>query len=155
TKGYGVGVVLAISPSDYQSKTAALSRLWTVQEGSGFQPRINLAGPPSVNETGWRPSEATKGQLRLRREGARLFYLINEEPGQPFQEISQADYGADSVDRVRLVANSGRSPAALDVRLLDVQMHWGGLPDHAATAPSGGVVNTGGAGGGTSADPHR
>jgi DNA-directed RNA polymerase subunit RPC12/RpoP len=141
--GYGVGVYLTISPAAWKNKRATLARCWTPQTGSGFQPVFILAGPVPINRTGWEPSETMKGQLRLRREGDKLFYLINEEVGQPFREILQCDYGTEAVDMVRLVANPGSSPAAVDVRLLDIQMHWGGLPDHARTAPSLGKLAAG------------
>jgi hypothetical protein len=140
TKGYGAGFNVMISPAAWQEKRASLARYWTVQNGSGFQALIMLAEPKPFRETSWEPSETMKGQLRLRREGVKLLYLINEDRGQTFREIFQFDYGTDDINRVRFVANPGNSPAALDIRLLDVQIHWDGLPDHTATAPFLGVV---------------
>jgi hypothetical protein len=136
TKGYGVGVYLTISPAAWKDKRAALARCWTVQGGSGFQPVIIISGPEPINKSGWEKSETMTGQLRLRREEAKLFYLVNEGMEQPFREIFQCDYGKDDIDLVRLVANPGSSPAAIDIRLLDVRMRWGGLPNHDKTAPS-------------------
>jgi hypothetical protein len=143
TSGYGVGVHLTISPKAWKEKRAALARCWTHQSGSGFQPVIIIAEPQPVNRSGWEKSDTMKGQLRFRREGAKLFYLINEDLGQPFREVFQCEYGTDPIELVRLVANPGNSPAAVDARLLDVRMHWGGLPDHARTAPSVGKVTAG------------
>jgi hypothetical protein len=140
TTGYGVGINLALSPSDYK-KTAALSRHWTVNNRSGFQARMNGAGVEGRSE--WEPSETMKGQLRMRREGTMMSFLFNEEPGQPFRELLQAEYGKDNIDAFRLVVNSGKSPAAVDVRILDVHLHWGGLPAHALTAPAPAVGNVG------------
>lgn len=142
TKGYGVGVNLAIMPADWQHKMATLFRNWTVENGSIFQTRIKLTEPMPLDEYHWEPTETLKGQLRLRREGTSLSYLVNEGLGQPFREINRVEYGTDNIDRVRLVANTGRGPGKLDVRLLDVQMHWGGLPDHDATAPVLAVADT-------------
>jgi hypothetical protein len=142
TKGYGVGFNVSISPADWQKKRAGLARYWTVQKKSGFQPTMMMAGPEPVREFAWEDSETMKGQLRLRREGANLLYLINEDLGQPLREIFRCAYGTESVDAVRFVANPGTSPAALDVRLLDVRMLWGKLPEHAATAPALDVKNT-------------
>jgi hypothetical protein len=126
-----------IAPADWKSKRATLARYRTVKTGNGVQSTMTkLAEPEPINRASWEPSETMKGQLRLRREGAKLLYLINEDLGQPFREICRFDYGADNIDVVRLVVNPGNSHAALDARLLDVQMHWGGLPNHAATAPA-------------------
>lgn len=140
TRGYGVGFILLIHHADWRQKRASIARNWTVQNGSGFQAMFLLAEPKAFRKTPFEPSETMKGQLRLRREGAKLLYLVNEGLGQPFREVFQFDYGAEEVDKVRLVANPGNSPAPVDVRLLDVQMYWDGLPDHAATAPFLGVA---------------
>jgi hypothetical protein len=134
-RGYGVGFFLTISPSAWKEKRAGLSRIWSVRNGSGFQPLILMSEPEPINKAAWEPSETMKGQLRMRREGAKLCYLVNDDFGKPFREIFQCEYGTDDIDAVRLVANPGNSPAAVDVRLLDVQMYWGALPKHAGTAP--------------------
>jgi hypothetical protein len=143
TEGYGVGFNVTIAPTNWQEKRAAVGRLWMPRSGSGFQALIMLGGPKPVNKYAWDPSETMKGQLRLRREGAKLQYLINDGPGLPFREMFQFEYGTDDVDIVRFVANPGKSAAAVDVRLLDVRMHWGGLPDHPAAAPHLDVVSDG------------
>lgn len=136
TRGYGVGVNLSISPADWKSKRAALARYWTIKSGSGFQAMfVDRTGPEPINPSLWVASDTVKGQLRLRREGTTLHYLVNEDLGQPFREIAQFDYGVDDIDMFRFVANPGNSPAAVDVRLLELQMHWGDLPAQAATAP--------------------
>lgn len=136
TTGYGVGVFLTISPANWRAKRAGLARCWTTQNGSGFQPLIIMTEPRQLNRGDWVDTETMKGQLRFRREGAQLYYLVNDEVGKPFREIFHYEYGTDNVDSVRLVANPGTSSAALDVRLLDIQMHWGGLPTHARTDPA-------------------
>ncbi len=136
--GYGVGVNLSISPADWKSKRASLGRFWKVQNGSGFS-ALFMSRAQEANKAAWEPTETLKGQLRLRRAGAKLVYLVNVDLGQPFREICQVEYGTDNIDMFRFVANPGNSPAAVDVRLLDLQMHWGGLPAHDAPVPAAGV----------------
>jgi hypothetical protein len=135
TRGYGVGVNLSVSPGDWKNKRAGIARYWTVRNGSGFQSMIlDRTAPKPVEQFAWEPSETRQGQLRLRREGATLLYLVNEGLGQPFREVFHCDYGVEDIDMLRLVANPGNSPAAVDVRLFDIQLYWGGLPARPATA---------------------
>jgi hypothetical protein len=140
TTGYGVGFNLMIAPVDWKNKRAILARYWTAQGGSGLQAIIMLKEPKPFQDAAWEPAETMKGQLRLRREGERLSYLVNEDLGKPFREMFRFDYGADEVHSVRFVANPGRSPVAVDMRLLDVQIHWDGPPPHAALALAVAVV---------------
>ncbi len=140
TGRFGVGVNLLISPGSGMQKIAKIAHFRLVQEGTGYVADFTLRGTPPTYRSQFTPTEARSGQLRLKREGATLRYLVADGPGGEFRELYKTEFGDEDIEFVRFVVNTGETPVAVDARLVDLRMRSGGpLPagaaDHEPAAP--------------------
>src|SRR5262249_55138939 len=79
------------------------------------------------------PTKATIGKLQLARAGSILHYRAADGLRGTFRELCQDQIGSEDVRLVRLAANTGGSPTALDVRLSDLRIRSARLPNEPAT----------------------
>src|SRR5262249_24402999 len=86
------------------------------------------------------PTQARVGQLRLRREGSTLRYLVAEGLGEDFHEIFQQDFGKEDVEIVRFIVNNHNCPVGVDARLVDLKARPSGRPRALASAGGEGPV---------------
>jgi DNA-directed RNA polymerase subunit RPC12/RpoP len=121
---FGIGVNLLISTDSEMQKFAKIARFWLPEEGNGYVGDFTLRRPQPIYDSKFVPTEATLGQLRLKREGSTLRYLV-ADLGQEFREIYQADFGTQDIGFIRYVVNTGNLPTAVDVRLVDVKIRSG------------------------------
>ena len=69
------------------------------------------------------PCTDTTGRLRLKRMGTTLYYYwAPGTQGDNFQEVKQCEYSNGDIENVRLAVTTGRAPANVDVRLLDLRI---------------------------------
>jgi serine/threonine protein kinase len=73
-------------------------------------------------------AEGSKGRLRLTRTGTRLDYLVADE-GDPYQLLRSEEVGTADAETLRLFGFSGWGPVAVDLRLTDLVIDAGSLPD--------------------------
>jgi Protein of unknown function (DUF1583) C domain len=127
--GYGVGVNIWMMLDSPQEETAKVGHYLRVKEGNTFFADSKLGKEKSKYRMKTRPTDAMTGKLRLARTGATLRCLIAETNNGEFEELLRVEIGAHHVRRVRFAANTGGSPAALDMRLLDLHIRADDLGD--------------------------
>jgi hypothetical protein len=129
TGGTGAGVSLWITMVSHTKEAATIARL--VKPGGETVFISHRASTPAGGPRqhhGGKPlaTEVPSGKLRLVRSGATLTYLVAEGEGS-FREIYQTALGTDDLDTVRLAADNGGSPTAVDVRLKGVSIRADGF----------------------------
>jgi hypothetical protein len=131
TKGYGSGVNLHLILDNPREEALTLLRGRRAKEGDIYLTNRARKGDDGKMQFRLKtfPGKATAGRLCIRRVGATIHYLIADAPASELWEIDQSEVGTEDVRAIRLAANTGGSPSALDVRLLDV---------HVASGPVGG-----------------
>jgi hypothetical protein len=118
----GVGMCLAVDKAGFPQFTEAASLL-----------RVVHADGNQVVSWHWRhdgqlesdsmPCSYRLCRLRLKRTGATLSCLwAPGTEGGDFQEIKQIPYGNEDIDCVRVTAVTGRSPANVELRVLDMRI---------------------------------
>lgn len=66
------------------------------------------------------PAENRTGQLRLRRQGTRLEFLVAEEKSDQFRKLHEVEFGKETIGLVRLEATTERSPTSVEVLWKDL-----------------------------------
>ena len=122
----GVALNLVVKP-DYQ-KFAKLGRFLHANAGHAYLAESFLKNEPLEMPLRMAATEAKSGQLRVIRSGAKLHFLVADEPPNPFRVIHQADFTAEPLEIVRLGVNNNGSPAGIDVRLIDLKIRYGAIP---------------------------
>jgi len=130
-KGYGSGVNIHLILDNPQAEAVTLLRGTRVKEGDVYL--VNRARKRKDGRMQYRlktfPSNATSGRLSIRRVGSVIHYLAADGVNGELMEIDQTDVGTEDLDVIRVAANTGESPTALDVRLLDLQIVSERLPN--------------------------
>jgi hypothetical protein len=72
---------------------------------------------------------AKSGRLRLVRTGSALSYQVSESPDGEFVLLETFPFAAEDLKAVRLLGSTGGSNAALEVRVTDLHVRAGALPD--------------------------
>jgi hypothetical protein len=131
SKGYGSGVRLYLVLESAKEETAGLARVTRVKEGDVYLTNHIWKQKDGKTRDQVRtfPTLATAGRLCIRRVGSSLHYLIADGLNGDLQEIAQAEIGTEDLRSIRLAANTGGSPSALDVRLLDLRIGSDRLPN--------------------------
>ncbi len=118
-----------VTHSDW-AKFAKLGRFYRKAEGDVYIAECQRREEPVAEPVRVVPTEAKAGQLRLIRAGAKLRYLVADDPPEEFREIYAADYTAEDLEIVRLGVNNNGSPTGVEVRLVDLRIRH----DHVLTA---------------------
>jgi hypothetical protein len=132
--GHGAGVSIWIRMASPTNEAATIARL---VKPNGDQ--VFIANRGTTSEDGKRrfsgprpvPSEARSGALRLARKGSTLFYYFAAGEGAAFRELYQAELGTENLEIIRIAADNGGSPTAVDVRLRAVSLRGDSLPGEA------------------------
>lgn len=136
TKGRGSGVSLYLVIGEPMQAAATLGRVNRPEEGESYV--LWRALRKEKREGGDRmhilPAKVNTGKLRLARSGSQLHYLVAEGKSQDFRELAREEFARGDVRLLRLAANTGESPTALDVRLRDLRIRAERLPREPAAA---------------------
>ncbi|MCI0377423.1 MAG: DUF1583 domain-containing protein [Gemmataceae bacterium] len=125
TKGYGVGVNILLQLHSEPAKTAKIAHY--LRQGQGNVLFLDYkVGQKEEYEVKSFPTESKKGQLALKRTGSTLFFMAGAS-GSELKELFQTEAGKEDVQLLRIVANTGGSPSALDVRFEEVRIRAGKL----------------------------
>ncbi|HJT78067.1 MAG TPA: hypothetical protein VJ739_12760 [Gemmataceae bacterium] len=132
TKGYGAGLGLAFDAGDDVGR-GSIQRLSRVQEGGAYVLQTSLpSGGQAQEEYQVVPTKARQGRIGLRREGKELVFLAADDPKAEPEEIGRLPFTERTIQAVRLFADAGGSPTAVDVRLHEVTVRaeetTGGVP---------------------------
>ncbi len=115
TKGQGAG--LKISIKDAAQEAASVQRLSMVGTGHGYSSHRAIPDRDGKlkHTSEIRPTQATKGRLRLKRSGSTLHYLVADGDSETFSETRQAEFTTGDLSQVYFVAQTGGSPTKVDV----------------------------------------
>lgn len=125
TEGYGTGISLFVE--SVEGEQAGMGRKIRMREGHVFtgyrgrrQPDGSYEHPTHFHRTS---SDVLSGWLRLTRAGEKIRYQIADSGGERFVEIDEEDFPRGDLVKVRLSADTGRSPTPLDAvwSCLDVE----------------------------------
>lgn len=116
-EGYGVSCGIAVD-TDGPGGNLALTRSHRPKEDEGYVVSRGVPGEGGMKyETTHTPSKAKLGRLVLRRVGKDVFCLVADDLKETPREIAKIPFTAETVRKVRLYADPGGSPTAVDVRL--------------------------------------
>jgi hypothetical protein len=133
-KGYGAGVALAFDAGDHVGR-AALERIIKPGDGSGYVLQTGMAvhGGKGKEEYVFVKGTSKRGRIGLRRVKKELIFLAAESPSGPLEEIGRLAFTDHTIQTVRIYADPGGSPTAVDVRVRDVRVKadeiTGGMPE--------------------------
>jgi hypothetical protein len=132
--GYGCGMGLAFDLPDGHGR-GDLQRVNRVGGESGYLVHTEVTGDKAAEDR-FIPTKATWGRLGLRRTKRELIFLAADE-GAEFQEIDRRPFTEETVRAVRMFADPGGSPTAVEVRFKLVEIHadeiTGGVADRDMT----------------------
>jgi hypothetical protein len=122
--GYGAGVSLWVSSTEAGDATATLARFVRPKEGDVYSTDHASNGPDGKRKHRDRrfPSESSTGRLRLVRSGPTLLYLVANGNDSDFRELRKEEFGSEPLKAVRVAAETGGAPVAVDVRLIDLEI---------------------------------
>jgi hypothetical protein len=133
--GYGVSCGIAIDTGNPGIMVSlARANLPGKGQGDGYAVTVGTtpANGPTKYETTHFPFTAKNGRLMMRREQAELVCLVTESAKVPLRALCRLPFTEDTVHQVRVYADGGGSPTAVDVRLSQIQMRaeeiTGGYP---------------------------
>jgi hypothetical protein len=122
--GYGSGVGLAFDVEGGDGR-AMIQRVDKGKEGSGYLLSSGLMGRDKKLEEEYKLVEAKApwGRMGIRRIKKELIFLATLTPGGDPEEIGRMPFTDRTIRPVRLFADPGGSPTAIDVRItqLDVR----------------------------------
>lgn len=122
SEGYGTGVILAFEDGVDRGGTLQFlggdggNRTYTAHHFTK-----DADGNYDHQVTSF-PTAASRAVLRLRREGARLTYLVSEDDGATFNELKSIEFTDRPLKMVQLYGQRGGKPNALNARLIDVSI---------------------------------
>ena len=134
--GYGSGVGLAFDLGEGSGR-GAIQRVIRKAEGSGYVlqtvPGSSGSGIKEVDK--FIPIHSKRGRIGLRRIKNELIFLSANAPADPLQEIERLPFSDQTIRTVRVFADPGGSPTALDVRVNPIEIRAeeiaSGIPQHA------------------------
>jgi hypothetical protein len=133
--GYGVSCGIAVDAGGGKEQLS-LARGYLEDKGPGYLVTFGKPADAETNEMQWDtkhfPTKATLGRLVIRREKDELVCLAADGPkGEP-RELHRQPFTTATVRQVRLFADAGGSPTAMDVRLSRLRVRaeeiTGGFP---------------------------
>ena len=152
TTGHGAGFEVYITTDTPTQEAIGFSRYMRVDEGGAYFWNEGGAYFCSHNSFGdgvrqynpvCVPASGTSGRLRLTRRGTDVTLEAAEGEKGKYFKLFQYHLGAEDLTMVRVGANSGGAPAAVDVRAVALTIRTGGAvprapsADDAAGAPDG------------------
>jgi hypothetical protein len=131
-KGYGAGLGLAFDAGDDVGR-GSIQRVFKPGEGGGYVLQTALpTGKEMHEEYRFVPTKARQGRIGLRREGKELVFLAAGNPTGELEELDRLPFTERTIQAVRLFADSGGSPTAVDGRLRQLDLRaeevTGGVP---------------------------
>jgi hypothetical protein len=122
-KGYGSGVGLAFDAGDEVGR-GCIQRVHKPTKESGYVLQAWLPEPGGKMKEEYRfvATAAKRGWIGLRREKKELVFLASDELGKSPEEIGRLPFTERTIRAVRLFADAGGSPTALDVRASEVHV---------------------------------
>ena len=121
--GYGSGVGLAFDIEGGGGR-GAIQRVFRITEGSGCvvqtTPGESHAGMKDVDR--FVPAASRGGRMGLRRVQNELIFLSADAPADPLREIDRLPFTDRTIRAVRVFADAGGSPTAVDVRLRQIDI---------------------------------
>jgi hypothetical protein len=117
TAGYGVTCGVAVD-SQVTGESVSLARGHLMGKGGGYVVTVGRPGEGGTKyETTHYPTQTKNGRLAMRREQAELVCLAADGPKEPLRELTRVAFTEGTVRPVRLFADRGGSPTALDAWL--------------------------------------
>ena len=137
-KGYGSGIGLAFDIGEEGTGgRGVIQRLEKPTEGNGYILQTNL--PKIDEEYHFKVVSTRKGRIGLRRIKKELIFLASDTPTGELQEMERLPFSDHTIQKVRVYADPGGSPTALDVRLWRIEVRaeemTGGIPDLQPSEP--------------------
>jgi hypothetical protein len=105
-----------------------------VKEGHGYSVQTALAasGGKMNEKDEFVATTATKGRIGLKRSKKELIFLVAEDQASDLREIARLPFTNGTIRAVRLFADPGGSPTAIDARLKPITIKGneitGGVP---------------------------
>jgi serine/threonine protein kinase len=128
--GYGVGVSMyaAINPDDNDAVSLA-RRVMTSGKTMFLSDRMQPPNEPPPHKTNTLASRTTTGELRLKRVGAQILFLVREGDDRQFALVEALPWKRFDIRWIQFGGNTGSAKnCGLDVRLLDLTIRAEALP---------------------------
>jgi hypothetical protein len=139
--GYGSGLGLAFDVGENgEGGRGAIQRVDKPSEGSGFVVQTDPAtGEKTEPVYHFLPNPDKAGRFGLRRVKKELIFLASNTPTGDMQELERLPFSDHTIRKVRLFADPGGSPTALDARIWRIEVRseemTGGVPEIQPDAP--------------------
>ncbi len=121
--GYGSGVGLAFDIEGGAGR-GAIQRVFRTGDGSGCvlqtTPGESISEMREVDR--FEPTASGRGRIGLRRVKNELIFLSADAPPDPLKEIDRRTFSDRTIRTVRLFADPGGSPTAVDVRVRQIEI---------------------------------
>jgi hypothetical protein len=132
--GYGEAVAIALDAEHAADGSITLHRGLHPQEGSAYWVTRAKPGDSGMTyETTFYPCAAKRGKLGFRREKDSIVCLAADTTKGELRELVTVPFMAGTIRPIRLFADAGGSPTALDVRLTHFHLRGqevtGGIPE--------------------------
>jgi DNA-directed RNA polymerase subunit RPC12/RpoP len=143
--GFGVGASLFINKADPATEAASVGRL--SRPGGAeilfWDQGFGKPGEQLQFDFDSRPCTDKQLHLRLKRTGSQLAYFVGAGlDGETFEALQPKNFGPNDIERVLLRVTTGRQPLSVDVRLIDLRIRSGRVPD--PNVPLAGATGAGG-----------
>jgi hypothetical protein len=133
--GYGVSCGIVVD-TEGAGGSVALARGFQLGKGKGSGYLITRGKPGEggikYDSPELEPTKARSGRLVLRREQAEVICLVGDGDKEPLRELHRYEFTTGPIRKVRLCADTGGSPTAMDVRLGELRIRaeqiTGGIP---------------------------
>lgn len=121
--GYGAGLGLAFDAGDEVGR-GIIQRAHKGEDGHGYIVQRILAGPKGQPQEEYRfePTGDKRGRIGLKRVKKELIFLASKTPADPLEEIQRWPFTDRTIRAVRLFADPGGAPTAVDVRLRQIEV---------------------------------
>lgn len=119
--GFGSEIGVAVD-AETAKLSIALTRALKTDGGSGLKvtrSKPTSGGEPVFKEAAFQPTKAKRGSLILKREKAELVCLASEKADEEPAEVGRFPFTDTTVRKIRLFADPGGAPNAIDARLFD------------------------------------
>jgi hypothetical protein len=132
--GYGAGVGLAFDAGDEVGR-GEIRRVHKTPEGAGYALNVHMigAGGKVIDENRFVPTKAKRGRIGLKRVKKDLIFLASDDPGAEGKEVDRLTFTDRTIRAVRLFADPGGSPTAIDARVQQIAVQaeqiTGGIPE--------------------------
>lgn len=121
--GYGSGVGLAFDAGERIGR-GSIQRVSRRAEGSGcvLQTAPGASGGEMKEVDRFVPTASRRGRIGLRRVKNQLIFLRADAPTDPLTEVERLPFTDRPIRTVRVFADPGGSPTALDVRVSQIEI---------------------------------